>query len=263
MLTENQLSKYFKFDVLPIADNGIFWDGKPTTLSNIPKWQIHLTQRFGENLVDYSQFNLKGHNGIDIGFLEGCPIVAPCDLWITYLQDSAGYGKNVWGETESKQINGDYYKLELCFGHNKEMVAKSNNWSKKGSSLSFGDSTGFSTGDHSHIGVRPYVKKSGKTIWEQMFPNNGYLGWINPEPFFPKMYKIGEKNTNYMEEFKEKHDGKLVFNNDTGEIGWFYNDKLRIPDQDRLAKMLASYLIRKEGVHIADVEWDKLDKDKF
>lgn len=265
MLNEQQLAQFFKLKHLPIKD-GEFWDGKPNNYSNLKQWALTPTQKYGQNLLNYAQFGLKGHNGVDIAFKEGCPIVAPCRLYMSYIQiDPKGYGNAVWAETETQQINGDSYKLEMAFGHFKEIVAKPFKWYNEGDLLGYGDSTGFSTGDHLHYGTRPHCKL-GNQDWRQMFPDNGFKGWIDPQQFLPHIvWNLEELLTkNYMTEFKEKHDGKLIFNNDTGEIGWFYGDKLRIPpDTDKFVKMIASYLVRKEGAHISDVEWDKLDKIDF
>ena len=261
MLNEKQLSEYFKIEHLPIKD-GEWWDGKPFPYSNLNKWHPTFSQKFGMNPEIYKQFGMKGHNGIDIAYFEGTPVVAPCKLWVSYLQDDPkGYGRNVFAETESKQINGDYYKIEMCFGHNKEFSCQASRWVEEGELLAFGDSTGFSTGPHCHYGIRPWIKDGSS--WKQVFNGNGYLGWINPDNFLPHIvWDLNELN--FMDEFKQKNDGKLIFNNDTGEIGWFYNNKLRIPeDADRGWKMLASYLIKKDGVNINDVDWDKLPKEKF
>lgn len=184
MLNENQLQSFFKIKYLPVKD-GDFWDGKPSSYSNLKLWALTFTQRFGQNLLDYSQFGLKGHNGIDIAFREGCPMVAPCDLWVSFTQnDVNGYGNNIFAETTTQKINGENYKLEFVFGHLKEIIAKPYRWYKTGDLLGYGDSTGFSTGHHLHFGIRPHCQLVGQDLI-QMFPDNGYKGWIDPEPFLP------------------------------------------------------------------------------
>jgi murein DD-endopeptidase MepM/ murein hydrolase activator NlpD len=240
MLKEKDLVQYFKFSYLPIADDA-FWNGKPGSESNLPEWSLHFTQMFGENLLDYGQFGLKGHNGIDIGFREGCPIVSPGRLWISYLQDDPnGYGRNVWAETESKQINGDYYKLELCFAHAKEFACDAYNWADIGKILAYGDSTGFSTGHHLHFGIRPYVKIKNED-WKQMFPDNGYKGWIEPMQFF----KI-TNNPNIMD--LTNLEKKIVIEGTgSGRVGIIINGKLREVKTERVAQACL-YVVANNGL---------------
>jgi len=182
MLSEKELINLFKTDILPIKD----WDGRPGYYSNQKKYNLNFSQKFGQSLLDYSQFGLKGHNGIDIGGLKGTPIVAPCKLWISTAQnkDVGGYGLYVVGETETQKINGDYYKMEMVFGHFKSVSAVAGKWCQKGDELGLMNSTGFSTGNHLHFGIRPLWSKDGNT-WEKMFKDNGFSGYIDPEPLLP------------------------------------------------------------------------------
>lgn len=273
MLREQDLPTYFKISYLPIADDA-FWNGKSGKESNLPEWNVHFTQKFGQNqtfLQDtviggilykagtsfYGQWNMKGHNGIDIGYNTGCPVVAPCRLWVTYLQDSSGYGRNVWAETESKQINGDWYKLEMCFGHNRDFNCQPYSWYDIGSILSYGDSTGFSTGSHCHWGIRPLVKKSGSTVWEQMFPDNGYLGWVDPEQFLKLSI-----NQNSMD--LSKLEKKLVIEGTgVGRIGIIIGGKLREVKTERVPQACLYVLANNDlGKTISTTDFDSLPKEE-
>ena len=186
MLDDKQLALYFGMSRLPIKDGDTWWDGIPSYFSNLKQWHLAFTQRFGQRPEYYKKYGLKGHSGIDIGFLDSCPIVAPCKLWVTYLQldEDKGYGNHIYAETESQHINGDYYKLELVFGHFKSLEAKAGHWVEEGGSLGLGDSTGDSTGPHLHLGIRPWWSKNGND-WQQMYKDNGYAGYVDPEPYFP------------------------------------------------------------------------------
>jgi murein DD-endopeptidase MepM/ murein hydrolase activator NlpD len=225
MLTAKDLGEYFKLQ-LPIKD-GDFWDGRPREYSNLKQWKLHFTQRFGMNLCDYGQFGLRGHNGIDIGGLSGTPIVAPCRLWIAYTKDDdQGYGRMVRGETDSIKINGDYYKLELTFGHFSKVTSKVYHWVEQGAELGLMGTSGFSTGNHLHFGVR-VLAKINETTWQVMNYDNGFKGSIDPEPFMPHIIwdltellrpeppKETEKETNIkdmLQKFKrDKTTGALYF----------------------------------------------------
>lgn len=181
MLNEKQLINLFKTDTLPIQ----LWDGKPNYYSNQKKYNLSFNQRYGQTMLDYSQFGLKGHNGIDIGGMRGTPIVATHKLWISFTNDSdTGYGINVFGETAPIKIDGEYYKLEVVYGHFESINVRAGRWVEKGALLGKMDSTGFSTGDHLHYGTRYWYSKDGNN-WKQIFAGNGYAGYSDPEPLLP------------------------------------------------------------------------------
>src|SRR5215216_603770 len=54
---------------------------------------IYRTQNFGENLNDYTQFGMKGHNGIDWAAPKGAPVRAVHDGRVEFGDDPKGYGK--------------------------------------------------------------------------------------------------------------------------------------------------------------------------
>lgn len=62
-----------------------------------------------------------------------------------------------------------------------------------------------------------------------------------------------------------KYDKKLIQNSDTGEFGWFYNNKLRTAKtNDRFALMLAAYSHRNEGgLTIDNDTWQLMPKEQF
>jgi len=185
MLNEQELAKYFSFHHLPVKTTD-WWDGLPLYYSNLKQYHPSFTQRFGQRPEFYKKYNMKGHNGIDIGYIDGTPVVAPGRLWVTYTQfdDDKGYGNHVFTETPSQYINGDYYKLDVVFGHLKNITCKSAHWLEEGDSVGPGDSTGDSSGPHLHLGLRPWFSKDGSN-WTQVFNNNGYFGYVDPEPYFP------------------------------------------------------------------------------
>ena len=69
---------------------------------------------------------------------------------------------------------------------------------------------------------------------------------------------VGEKTN--LEDLEKRIDGKLVFNNETGDIAWFYRGKLQIAKGDRFIKMIASFLV---NAHVSNKEWKDLSKENF
>lgn len=205
----DKLHKDFQIHI-PIKDN-VWWNGVPYLHENcnLKRWHPKWTQGFGMNPQIYAQFNMKGHNGLDIGFSEGTPIVAPCDIEVQAIQYSdKGYGINLRAFT--KEV--DEHKLEFIFGHFREIVAKPYREYKEGDLLGYGDSTGFSTGHHLHFGIRPLYKKGAG--WRQLYYGNGYYGYVDPEPFIIEKVRwtIGElNNLKKMKFYKEEMNPAIYF----------------------------------------------------
>jgi len=145
---------------------------------------INITQHFGEHLLDYSQFGLKGHNGTDFKAPRGTPIKAIHDGWI--IEQTAretGFGLRI---TQRIEFDGQYFMV--VYGHMERLESDQNipyDWNNKqypvkaGQVIGYVDSTGFSTGDHLHLGLYPQDKDGNK-----LYSNNGYGGAIDAEPYF-------------------------------------------------------------------------------
>lgn len=264
-----KIQETFKME-LPISDNGEFWDGKPKYFSNFKRFDLHYTQKFAMNLLDYSQFGIDGHNGIDIGGALNAPISAPIRIYVTYTRETDnGYGLVVFAETEEKEIDGKTIKLEMVFGHFNEVVAKPYKWYNVGELIGRMGTTGFSTGVHLHFGIRPWIKQDGGG-WVQMEKDNGYRGYIDPEFFMPHMVwdirELINENKKDMEikTFIEKNDLKWVRNGDTGEFGRVMQKELKvIKTKDRGVLILLDDKIRESGVTIDNNLWKSLPKSEF
>ena len=125
------------------------------------RYPPRVNQYFGENPQDYSKYKidgvpLKGHEGIDLDCESGTEVVACEDGFAQEVVDQGkiGYGRYVklihsWGET--------------VYAHFKSFNIKQGEQVKRGQTIGFGDSTGNSTGNHLHLGVRvnPYNRKDG------------------------------------------------------------------------------------------------------
>jgi murein DD-endopeptidase MepM/ murein hydrolase activator NlpD len=214
------------------------------------------------SMLNYAQFGMKGHNGADIAGIKGTPIVAPCKLWTGWINaDDRGYGLHIFAETETIKLNGVSYKLELCFGHFDEITAKAAHWYEQGDLLGYMDSTGFSTGSHLHFGIRPYESQDGNN-WKQMFMNNGYKGYIDPEPFMPHMvWDLSELiNEDNIKNFMATNEKKIIAEGEgKGRKGIIINGKLREIKKDRVAEACL-YVLTNQTV--STKKFDELPKDK-
>lgn len=133
-----------------------------------PLNSVSVTQEFGSTAIDYSQFGLKGHHGIDLLANTPIPVYAPESG--TILQSANGVtdpksGRFAAGETIV--MSGKY---EHWLMHLSKREVKAGDTVKEGQLLGYTGNTGFTTGPHLHWGTRPLNPDM----------NNGYRGFINP-----------------------------------------------------------------------------------
>jgi murein DD-endopeptidase MepM/ murein hydrolase activator NlpD len=168
-----------------------------TKLSFPIKEQYKITQKYGENLLNYASIGLKYHNGLDISCTRGTGVYAVGDGIITFVEskyaadDHTGYG-NMVGQLSSIDRPNAFY--DVVYGHLLSVVVEARQTVSRGTLLGFVDSTGFSTGDHLHFGVRVVERRSPQTgeISRPYLDNtftildyhNGVYGYIDPEPLF-------------------------------------------------------------------------------
>jgi len=101
-----------------------------------------LTQKFGENPRLYAQFNLQGHNGIDLVRPHGEPLYAIEDGEIISVNNNPlGYGKNLRIMSDYKNEKG--YHREWVYGHNAENLVKVGDKVKAGDLVAYMGNTGF------------------------------------------------------------------------------------------------------------------------
>lgn len=142
-----------------------------------------ITQKFGENKLDYSKFGLKGHNGIDVAVPRGTPIITPFNGEVFEVVDNIPAGGKGYGNFIRIKVadNGRFY--HWTFAHMlPDTGYRVGHRVYKGERLALVNSTGYSTGDHLHFGVRE-VTESGSVVDY----GNGYLGYIDPMPFFEQV----------------------------------------------------------------------------
>lgn len=177
----------------------------PVPSLSFPK---NVGQRFGENPAVYAQFGIAGHNGVDIPAHLGTPAIFAHDCWITeVVAKNTGFGLRV-----STYFEEDGFGWENVYGHFQSVPHAQLNYDirnrsrpvQAGQIAGFIDSTGFSTGNHLHLGLRQYHD------YQLLHSNNGFQGWINPLPFIKEnsmvfVFKNQSSQTVYIE-----LGGKLV-----------------------------------------------------
>ncbi len=159
-----------------------------------PLKQSLISQGFGikntkpEMLGKYQAMGLLAHNGYDFP----CPLGEPI-LWNGYdiegkvvkLSTEVNEGLGVTVITEDK--DGIFQHI---FWHLKEIKCQVGQILNSGDLIGLADTTGFSTGNHLHWGLKE-LRKNDLRQYVVKNPDNGYFGSIDPTTFFRNIF-IGD-----------------------------------------------------------------------
>jgi murein DD-endopeptidase MepM/ murein hydrolase activator NlpD len=153
-----------------------------------------ITQPFGVNGDFYQKngINILGHNGVDLVASDGQVCRAAHDGVVTFTGEDSKGGLGVVLRTFDEydyQDGSAYYKTIYWHLKPNTFKVKPGQEVKVGDALAECDNTGLSTGTHLHFGLKP-VAKTGEEdwAWQNIEQNNGYLGAIDPAPYFNGYY---------------------------------------------------------------------------
>lgn len=142
-----------------------------------------VNQGFGEDIAFYQRnFGVNGHNGLDLQAKHGEPLYASHDGFAEYEIDAGGghgvvitapgYKTIYWHMVDSSKE--PQYKSPIESGPRNVKV---------GDCIGYADSTGVSTGDHCHFGLK-FIDALGNTLNY----TNGFKGAIDPTPYLVGKY---------------------------------------------------------------------------
>ena len=123
----------------------------------------YITQYFGARPAVYAQYNLAGHNGLDYGAPRGTSILACHAGTATVGYDATGYGNYV-------RVSAPEYTT--IYAHMSSVAVVTGQVVTARQLLGHVGSTGNSTGNHLHLGVK-FTR--GR--------NPAYLNWVDPLPY--------------------------------------------------------------------------------
>lgn len=125
-----------------------------------------ISQLFGATAIDYSRFGLRGHNGLDFAGTLNEPIVSIAAGKVLRVgQEAGGFGHFVVIDI------GEFEALYAHLAERSKLLP--GQFVPQGGQTGRMGSSGFSTGVHLHLGLRP--KNADR--------KNGYNGYIDPLPF--------------------------------------------------------------------------------
>ena len=148
----------------------------------------HINQHFGENVIPlYKELGLKGHNGLDLGAIDGSPVYAAHDGIVTFTGEDGSGGLGVVIRTKDMfEYNGGNFLMKSIYWHllPNSFKVKPGDEVRAGQVIGLADNTGMSTGSHLHFGLKPIYQ--GEKDWQfyNADQNNGYHGAIDSEPYF-------------------------------------------------------------------------------
>lgn len=136
----------------------------------------------------YAAFGMKGHDGTDLDAGVQSVYNAMDGLVIEkQTVESRGFGLGI--VTNQPVDLGDLgiHYLKLRYWHLKSFNVEVGDSVKIGDVIGISDSTGYSSGNHLHFEGVPMDKDSAGN-YVTTFPNNGFVGAINIQPYFSNTY---------------------------------------------------------------------------
>lgn len=186
-----------------------------------------ISQKFGENLLNYKQFGLIAHQGFDIyqtpRFVYSATfnIYAAHDGEVVHIERDPKLGIGITIRTNEQylaDLSNESYFFKTRYWHLQQggVLVQIGQQVKTGDLIAYADNTGYSTGTHLHWDLKP-IKIVGEVDTEEeklalsdyeftnVFGDNGYRGAVNPEPYLEK-----RNNGSYYTALQVKNDLKKV-----------------------------------------------------
>lgn len=152
----------------------------------VAPWAI--TQLFGNDPQSYAWLGIKGHNGIDIKTSRGQIVRAAHDGTVTFAGEdsSGGWGVVIRTDEPREYQDGECYFKTIYWHLVPVIPVKAGQKVKVGDVIGYADNTGFTTGDHLHLGLKPVAKGEQDWQWNNIEQDNGFKGAIDPFPYISR-----------------------------------------------------------------------------
>lgn len=136
----------------------------------------------------YGASGMKGHNGTDMFGATGTPIYSATDGFVEEVENDPNRGLGLGIITNDKfEFESGEYQAKVRYWHLQKFNVVKGQSVKQGDLIAWADNTGYSSGSHLHLELKP-VAKNSKGIFYNVLQDNGYYGAINPAPYFDGTY---------------------------------------------------------------------------
>lgn len=160
-----------------------------------PVKESKVNQWFGENKNPiYAKLGMKGHNGLDYSVYSGTPVYWSGDM-------SATVERILWDRLGGFTVDLIFQDGDKTYRytnyHNQKAVVSVGQKVETGQLTHYSDNTGeATTGPHLHAMEIKEVVKDQYGNWNAINKDNGYLGAIDPTPFYIHNIFVGDLMTN-------------------------------------------------------------------
>lgn len=138
----------------------------------------------------------KGHNGLDIRAKRWQPVYACHSGIVTEVQTEVERGLGVGIVTDKQYYcteTGNKQHFKTRYWHFIALDVHLGEKIQVGDLIGYADSTGFSSGDHLHLELKPVTiidYENGVPVYNNSLPHNGFLGAIDPLPYMEPTYAL-------------------------------------------------------------------------
>lgn len=158
------------------------------------KKPMFVSQGFGD--TRFLQFykdnglNLKGHNGVDFvtKYAEQVRVAHDGEVVFAGVDSKEGWGIVVRTDNPFEYNGREVYFKTIYWHLIKDFPVKVGQKVKIGDVIGYSDSTGLSTANHLHFGLKPQLKGEDEWTFTNVENGNGYYGAIDPNSYWNGYY---------------------------------------------------------------------------
>lgn len=151
----------------------------------------------------YEQFGFSRHNGVDLALAHGQLILAPFGCRVVKVGCQPGGSGNYICllSKEAFEFQDGIFHVEITFMHLLDAIAREGDDLVPGNPIARGDSTGFSTGNHTHMAPKRVRVVPGGYIEAD---HNDAKDTFDPEPFWSGEYAEMKVDPTLVERIKNQ-----------------------------------------------------------
>ena len=157
---------------------------------------------------EYERFGFARHNGVDLALVHGQPIFSPLEAEVVRIGDEpqgGGIFVSILSSHAYEFDDGIEARVLLDFMHCQEVMVREGEHVVPGAMLALGDSTGVTTGSHTHmqsrreavipppLGATRVFDFQGERVCLQDIDTNDANNSFDPTPYFTGAYAVDDR----------------------------------------------------------------------